>query len=201
MPACAELHLVDGHGIDDAQLAGLVGWLSEGEMARYQRFARPERRRQFLLGRVLARQMLGHLLGVAARTLQIAERPGQAPVLCGHDGAVAFSISHSGPWVACATSAGSALGLDIEVLDAARDIDALAAHAFDAQRCAWLAGRPAHSRLRDFYHLWSAHEARIKLGAEPAMTYALAHPCVSVVLCSAAALSPAPQLIIRNITG
>jgi 4'-phosphopantetheinyl transferase len=194
MAASALVHLVDGRAIADAQLDAYLGWLGAGEMARYQRFLRRERRRQFVIGRVLARQALGELLGVAPRALLIDDRPGQAPLLAGPHSTTSFSISHSGPWIACAVSADSALGIDIEQFDGARDIDALAAHAFDAERCAWLAARPAHSRLRDFYNLWSAHEARIKLGAQPAMTVELSHPDLSVVLCSAVALSQPPQL-------
>lgn len=194
MPARAALQLVDGQAIGDAQLDAYAGWLNAAEAVRYCRFVRRERQRQFLIGRVLARRMLGELLGVAPRALTIIDRPGQAPVLAGNHGAH-FSISHSGPWVACAVSAGSVLGLDIEMLDATRDTAALAAQAFDAERCAWLAARPAHSRLRDFYQLWSTQEARIKLAAEAATTIALEHAALSVVLCSAQTLSAPPQLL------
>lgn len=194
MPVRAALQLVDGRAIGDAQLDAYAGWLSAAESARHCRFVRRERQRQFLIGRVLARRMLGELLGVAPRALTIIDRPGQAPVLLGNHGAY-FSISHSGPWVACAVSAGSVLGLDIEMLDATRDTAALAAQAFDAERCAWLAARPAHSRLRDFYQLWSTQEARIKLAADAATTIALEHAALSVVLCSAQALSAPPQLL------
>ncbi len=195
MPACAFLHLVDGSGFADGRLDELVGWLGVAELARYQRFVRPERRRQFVIGRVLARQALAQLLGADPRELHIEDRPGQAPVLTGSHHQVSFSISHSGPWVACAVSAHSALGLDIEQLDNTRNIVALAEQAFDAERCAWLAARPAESRMRDFYNLWSAQEARIKLGAEPAMTSELFHPDISIVLCTSSALSRTPELI------
>ena len=194
MPVRASLPLVDARGISAARLDEYLGWLGAGEAQRYQRFVRPERRRQFLIGRVLARTMLGELLGVAPRDLLITDRPGQAPVLAGPHPNTSFSISHSGSWVACAASADSALGLDIELLDGARDLAALAAHAFDAERCAWLAARPAADRLRAFYHLWSAQEARIKLGAEPAATVELFHPELSIVLCSAKPLDQPPTL-------
>ncbi|MES2320095.1 MAG: 4'-phosphopantetheinyl transferase superfamily protein [Pseudomonadota bacterium] len=190
MPARATLQLVDGRAVADAQLAEQLGWLGAGELARYQRFARPERQRQFLMGRVLARRLLGELLGEPPNTLQIEDRQGQAPVLTGPGrSTISFSISHSGPWVACAVSADSALGLDIEQLDARRDISALAQHAFSAERCAWLVARPDETRLRDFYILWSAQEARIKLGVEAATTIELSHPELSIILCSAAPLS------------
>jgi 4'-phosphopantetheinyl transferase len=183
MTASATVHLVDGRRLDDARVSELVPWLSAAEQARYQRFVRAERRRQFLIGRVLARKALGQLLETDPRTLLIEDRPGQAPVLSGFAG-IAFSISHSGPWIACAVSASAAVGLDIEQLDPSRDIDALAAQSFSAERCAWLAARPDATRLRDFYVLWSTQEARIKLGAEPVSAIELPHPDLSIILCS-----------------
>ncbi len=189
MPVRASLQLVDGRSIAPAQLDEWSGWLGSGEAQRYQRFVRAERRRQFVIGRALARTMLGQLLGAAPPSLLIEDRPGQAPVLSGLDPNTFFSISHSGHWIACAVSADTALGLDIEQLDAGRDIAALATQSFDAACCAWLAARPDASRLRDFYQLWSTQEARIKLNAEPASSLVLAHPDLAIVLCSAAPLS------------
>lgn len=197
MAAGVALHLVDGRCITDAALAEFAGWLAPDEAARHQRFVRRERQRQFVIGRVLARQALAELLGVAPRSLRIEDRPGQAPALSEPYSTISFSISHSGPWVACAVSADGAVGVDIEQLDGSRNIAALAVQAFDAERCAWLAARPAASRVRDFYNLWSAQEARIKLGAEAASTVELFHPELSVVLCSAQPLVQPPQLLSR----
>lgn len=193
MPACDFVHLVDGRTIAEGQFDDYVGWLGPVEMARYQRFVRPERRRQFVIGRVLARKALAQLLGADPRELPIEARPGQAPVLAGLYHTTSFSISHSGAWVACAVSADSKLGLDIEQLDSTRNITALAEQAFDAERCAWLAARPQASRVRDFYTLWSEQEARIKLGAHAAIATELFHPELSIVLCSNMELHPAPQ--------
>lgn len=192
-PAAVSLCLLDGRTLAEASLGAYLAWLGESELARYRRFVRQERRRQFVLGRVLARQCIGRLLGVAPRELAIADVPGGAPRLLAPHRAH-FSISHSGPWIACAVSAGTAVGLDIEMIDPARDIAALAAQAFDSERCAWLQARPQDTRLRDFYSAWSAHEAQVKLGVPAAQTVELDHPALSVVLCSADALARAPRL-------
>ena len=105
---------------------------------------------------------------------------------------VGFSLSHSGHWVACAVSATTRLGLDVELIDASRNIDELAAQAFDAERQAWLAARPASDRPRDFYRMWSAAEARFKLGAPVAHESYLPHPELSIVLCGAQPLAHEP---------
>jgi 4'-phosphopantetheinyl transferase len=178
------LWLTDAASLSEATLQGYAGWLGEDERQRAERFVRPARRRQFIVGRALLRLALGRLLGEAPKSIILQERPGNAPLLVSPgDGRMGFSISHSGPWVACAASAEGRVGMDIELIDAARDVDALAAQAFDKRERAWLAARPRASYVRDFYQMWSTAEARFKLGLAPASTFEFIHPTLSVVLC------------------
>jgi 4'-phosphopantetheinyl transferase len=189
------LWLTDAATLSDTALAGYAGWLGEGERQRAARFVRPARRRQFIAGRALLRLALARTLGMEPDTIHLLERPAAAPqlALAGHEH-IGFSISHTACWVACAVSTAGRVGVDIELIDPARDIDALAGQAFDAQERAWLASRPAASRVRDFYTLWSTAEARFKLGAEPVSTFEFQHPELSVVLCGAHASSSRPSL-------
>jgi 4'-phosphopantetheinyl transferase len=189
----AIVRLLDARTLDDGVLAGHATWLDDSERARLDRFVRRERRNQFIAGRVLARRTLGAVLGVAPETVRLVERPGAAPALAVPDaGAAGFSISHSGPWIACAASATGRIGLDIEVVDPARDIDALAAQAFDASQQAWLAMRPTATRSADFYRMWSTLEASYKLGTTAAATFDLSRPGLSIVVCSARELAAPP---------
>jgi 4'-phosphopantetheinyl transferase len=48
--------------------------------------------------------------------------------------------------------------------------------------------------MRDFFQLWSLTEARYKLGARPVDEITLAHPELSIVLCSEKHLAQPPQL-------
>jgi 4'-phosphopantetheinyl transferase len=187
--------LTDAATLPDTALAGYTGWLGEGERQRAARFVRPARRRQFILGRALLRLALARLLGIAPHAIGLLERPGAAPMLAlnGHE-AVGFSISHSGRWVGCAVSLASRVGFDIELIDPARDIDALAEQAFDEQQRATLAARLPESRVRDFYTMWSTAEARFKLGAAPAAVFEFLHPELSVVLCCEQVLASQPAL-------
>jgi 4'-phosphopantetheinyl transferase len=180
----AIVRLLDASALDHALLAACTAWLDDSERRRLARFVRRERRNQFIAGRVLARRTLGAVLGVAPETVRLVERPGAAPALAVPDaGAAGFSISHSGSWIACAASATGRVGLDVEVVDPARDIDALAAQAFDASQQAWLAARPAATRVADFYRAWSTLEARFKLGTAAAATFDLSRPGLSIVVC------------------
>jgi 4'-phosphopantetheinyl transferase len=200
MASAPLLWLVDASALGDAALAPLTGWLGPSERRRFDGFTRPLRRRQFLVGRVLLRQALGALLGIPARDIGLLERRGNAPLLdrpdCAHIG---FSISHSGPWVACAVSDECLLGLDIEVLDPTRDLHALAAQAFEPADIAWLRARPESSRVRDFYDMWCVKEARIKLPAGQGACVRVEHHALSIAICSAQVLSHPPLLEVRSI--
>jgi 4'-phosphopantetheinyl transferase len=200
MQHTATVWLLDCREIGDEELEPFAGWLGPSEAERLTRFVRAGRRRQFVAGRALLRKSLGQLLGMAPADVRLVERPGNAPLLDLPDCAeVGFSLSHSGHWVACAVSATSRLGLDVELIDASRNIVELAAQAFDAEQQAWLAARPVADRLRDFYQLWSANEARFKLGTAVAEEFYLAHPDLSIVLCSARRLAQTAPLKVTTL--
>ncbi|MES2039443.1 MAG: 4'-phosphopantetheinyl transferase superfamily protein [Pseudomonadota bacterium] len=192
----ASIYLLSLRALSDADLSGFLPWLSSSEVQRYQRFIRPERQRQFVAGRILLRQALSSLLGLPATELELIEQPGNAPRLNNpeltHAG---FSLSHSGSWVACAVSATSKLGLDIELLNPDRDFSALALQAFNANENAWLAQQDADNRACDFYQLWTAKEAQIKLNVASAQCMHFPHPELSITLCSDKRFTSQPQFL------
>lgn len=208
MPLTTLLWLSDAAALDEDALAGHLDWLSAGERERHGAFTRPLRRRQFLAGRVMLRQAVGALLGVPARQVSLEERPGAAPRLAWPQrDDVGYSISHSGKWVACAVSLEAALGLDIEIMDAARDLDSLAGQAFEPAEIAWLRARPEAARTEDFYALWCAREARFKLpppsreGEGGADCVHLAQGELAVALCSSRPLAQPPVITLHSPIG
>jgi 4'-phosphopantetheinyl transferase len=163
--------------------------LSDSERAR--EFARPQRRRQFVAARALLRIAAGALLDVPPQSVAFGGQAGRAPWLVAPAVALpGVSVSHSGSWVACAISGDTALGVDIEVKDPARDVAALAEQAFDAATCGRLAALPPARRMEAFYAEWSAQEARVKLGVPAAACIALPHAQLAIALCGAQALAP-----------
>lgn len=195
----ASIRLLDIRSIDLAQISRYETWLGAEEAARYARFVRPLRQRQFLLGRALLRVAMGKLLEVAPESIALEERPGQAPRLLAPAGGPYFSISHSGHWVACALSGTTRLGLDIELRDPRRDVLALARQAFSADAAAELEIMPLEARMAAFYQRWSEVEARYKLGMDAGVCVTLAHAELSIVLCSDAPLAQAPVLIVQGL--
>lgn len=194
--------LVDAASVDEASLAYHVGALGPSERARYARFARAERRRQFVIGRALLRRLLGRLLTIDPSVIVLDERAGQAPELLFPKGMISgFSISHSGRWVACAASMHTRLGLDIERIDPTRDVLALASQALGPDELAQLHGcEPAELHV-SFYRLWCGHEARFKLGMDSVDEHPLDAPGLVGTLACAHFLSEAPRMIEVRLDG
>jgi 4'-phosphopantetheinyl transferase len=189
-----QVWLADAEGCGEATLGRMAGQLGEGERRRCAAFLRPLRRRQFIVGRALARAALGELLAVPPQAIRLEERPGLAPLLAAPAGAAHFSIAHSGRWVACAVRRAAPVGLDIELADPGRDVLALARQAFGAQQASALHALPAGQRSARFYQWWCAAEAAIKLGQAPLSTARLEHAELIIAVASVAALEPAPVL-------
>jgi 4'-phosphopantetheinyl transferase len=101
---------------DPARLAAALAWLVGDEHARYQRFARDEDRRMFLLGRVMARSLVGRALGVAP--LEWAWRNGRhgRPEIDAPNAPVRFNLAHSAGLVVCAVGVDREVGADVEHL-------------------------------------------------------------------------------------
>lgn len=192
-PTTTLVWLADSQDIAPDAQASFADWLGPSERARCARFVRPERRRQFIVGRALLRLALGRLLQREPDSIALEERPGQAPSLA--DGADAgFSISHTGRWVACAAGKDVRLGLDIERVDAGRDVMALARQAFGAAEVAALQARDHEARQAVFYRMWCAHEARFKLGCASVIEYPLEFDGLAGILACTSPLAQAPVL-------
>lgn len=191
------LWLLDAGALPAAALDDHAAWLGADERERCSRFVRPERRRQFIAGRVMLRHALGRLLDLAPRDIALRERPGNAPALdTPAPPTLGFSISHSGPWVACAASSRSRLGLDIERVDAGRDVLALAEQAFGPDAVSQLRALEGSGRVRAFYRMWCLHEARIKLGGPASADHAYEAPGLAICLSTAQPLEAAPGLVV-----
>jgi len=165
--ASATLWLLDGSQVQEDQLTAFAAKkLGAGEKERFYRFARKQRARQFLLGRMLLRWAMADLVGLSPNEVRVSERPGSSPQLTfpGQNYLVPhFSLSHSRHWIACVTSSQATLGLDIEVHDPSRDIIGISEMAFPAREHAWLLSQPEAEKMSAFYFLWSAREAEYKL--------------------------------------
>jgi 4'-phosphopantetheinyl transferase len=181
----ATLWLLDLAATDDAALALGLDSLGASVRQRYRRFRRPERQRQFLAGRLLLRRALAEASPrTAPAAIQFIERPGLPPQVVMPGAQTFFSISHAGPWVACAVSASTPLGLDVELHGRTRDFAALAVHSFDAATAQAIANLAEDQRAPAFYREWCRLEASYKLG-QPALHWLHPpHPELTIAIAS-----------------
>ncbi|MEP7073186.1 MAG: hypothetical protein ABI727_03310 [Nitrosospira sp.] len=199
----AAVWLVDARTVSPYELGQFRGWFTASEELRYKRFVRAQRQRQFFIGRVLLRLALSKLLGVSTDMLSLTEQPSRAPLLTLSNQLLTtpgFSLSHSGDWIACAVSASTMLGLDVEVVNPMRDIFGMANQAFDSEEVIRLYDLPEEERIIAFHHLWVEKEARYKLGECEAPTCAILphHADLSIALCSAKPLSALPMIVLTT---
>jgi len=93
--------------------------VSTDEQRRASSIAKPQRRRQFIAGRMLLRRMLADSLGGRAEDFELEATAGAPPRVVAHPG-LHLSVSHSGEWVVAAV-ADRPVGIDIERLGERRD--------------------------------------------------------------------------------
>lgn len=145
--------------------------MSESELARHRRIRNPLRQRQFLLGRLMLREMLARRFSEDIKNWPLVEQPGRAPRLMRPlPSPVAFSIAHSHNRIACLVAEGHRAGCDIEFIGKVRDIHRIAASMFDAELPLALAQQQKGNQQEFFYRAWTRHEAVFKHGGnEPAL--------------------------------
>ena len=163
---CATVWLLDIRRVSEFAVADFEQRLAASEAHRYANFKRSQRKRQFLVGRMLLRLAVGKMMNVPVHEITVIDRVESAPELFVPNGQFLppnFSISHTGNWVGCALSSEVMLGFDIEVNDFSRDIVALSQAAFHPNEQLWLMQQPDAVRIAAFYRLWSTREALYKL--------------------------------------
>ncbi|WP_405610711.1 4'-phosphopantetheinyl transferase superfamily protein [Streptomyces sp. NBC_01511] len=125
--------------------------------ARADRFHFPADRKRCLAAGVLLRYALLERHGLSDRELTLARTEFGKPFLVNRP-QPRFSLSHSGRWVACATSA-TEIGVDIEHTGAgAVDI----AHRFAPEEYAYIAAAPTGERARRLIQIWTLKESYTK---------------------------------------
>jgi 4'-phosphopantetheinyl transferase len=89
-------------------------WLTLAERARYDRFRHDADREMFLLGRVMARTLVGRALALPAATWPWREGVRGRPEIDVPHTTLSFNLAHSGGIVVCALAREAEVGIDIE---------------------------------------------------------------------------------------
>lgn len=181
----AWLWIAECEALGEAEVKGFA-LLCDSERARHRRIRNRLRRRQFLLGRLMLREMLSRRFGEAIENWPLAEQPGQAPRLMRPlPSPAAFSIAHSHHRVACLVAMGHRAGCDIEFMGKIRDIQCITAFMFGAEAALALTNKDKNTQQEFFHRAWTRHEAALKYGENsPALltTVLDGDYCLSVAL-------------------
>jgi len=138
-------------------------WLSAAESAVLAGLRVPARRRDWRMGRWVAKRALSWLLDVDPAHIEIFSAADGAPepLIHGHPAPAAISISHRDGLAACvATPAGVAPGCDLELIEPRAEV--FARDFFTAGEMALVEGRPASEHDLFVTLIWSVKESALK---------------------------------------
>jgi 4'-phosphopantetheinyl transferase len=133
------------------------------EQGRYQAYRQEIDKRRFLTGRVLAKTVVGELLGRAPDAVRFdatcddCGKPHGRPTIPG----ARFSISHSGERIGLAVTTDAPVGLDVETATRRAD-ESLISYALNETEQRDLAGLGDEQRTREFFRYWTRKEALMK---------------------------------------
>ena len=136
--------------------------MSHAEREKAARFRQPERRVQAIASRALLRHALSERAKVSAKNWNIDIDTNERPHLVPRRSDLEFNISHTDGMVACAVSAGFAVGVDVEHRARASEMADVERHFLSAhERSEWQSksGTDAETFL---VQLWTLKEAWAK---------------------------------------
>jgi 4'-phosphopantetheinyl transferase len=110
----ADIHTVTG---DADRAARWLTTLTPAERSRYDQYRLPADRAMFLLGRAMARTLVGRALGRGPTDWVWREGPRGQPQIADPDTVIRFNLAHSAGLVVCGVANGRDVGVDVEDLN------------------------------------------------------------------------------------
>ncbi|HEY6223710.1 MAG TPA: 4'-phosphopantetheinyl transferase superfamily protein [Gemmatimonadales bacterium] len=150
---------------DDVYAHRALEVLDVAERAAYERIGSAPARRDYLAAHVLARTILGDLLGADASRIRFRTMPGGRPELASPVVAppLRFSLAHADGVALCAVTAGRTVGADVESdANLGPDPEGVAATICSDAELEALRQLPAVERARRFLSLWTEKEALVE---------------------------------------
>lgn len=159
------VRLLDPGAVDATWLVRGSEWLTGEERRRAAGIARPDLRHQHLCTRVLQRLTLSEACGVPPEAWRFAYHPAGRPYIAAPEQRtrLSFSVSHTKGLIACAVAAGSIVGVDVEHVEAALDVEAVARRFFAPQEAEAVLNAVPDERRRAFLRHWTVKEACLKV--------------------------------------
>lgn len=160
-----EVHVwAAGLDVKASSLQRFLQNLSADEYERAQKFSFRKGREHFIVGRGLARVILGRYLDIEPRDLRFLYgphgKPGLENKVPGDE--LFFNMSHSNGLLLCAVTRSREIGIDLEYIRHEISPEQISERYFSTQEAEYLRAFPKHARERAFFTLWVRKEAYIK---------------------------------------
>jgi 4'-phosphopantetheinyl transferase len=143
-------------------LKELIGLLSCEERERASRFRNEGDRARFVLGRIVARSVLGECLQQTPKDVQLALDHSGKPVVVSSAVELHFSIAHSEDHVLFAIASGRRVGVDVEWVREMDDLNEIAARYFSKNEYLAIQATSEPLRTKSFFTCWTLKEAYLK---------------------------------------
>lgn len=163
--------------ISDEQEKALLSLLSTDEILRANRFRFAHHRKHYIAARGILRCILGGYLHKQALDVCFEYSAQGKPYLAACED-LQFNVSHSHEMAVYAITRATAIGVDIEKIEATYE-DGVAKRYFSDQEYAQLLALPAAQRTQGFYAIWSRKEALVKAVGE-GLSYPLSNFSVPI---------------------
>jgi 4'-phosphopantetheinyl transferase len=159
-----KLWLAQMWDVDEGTLQRYKAWFSPEEHRRYERFLHERRRREYIVGRGLARRALARELACPPEAVQFdSDQQGRLSAIPTPVGApVHFNITHTADYVGCATCWACEVGLDVEKLNERVRVLDIAERFFSRAESQALQLLNEAAALDSFVTLWTLKEALAK---------------------------------------
>jgi 4'-phosphopantetheinyl transferase len=164
LPNTKEVH-VWHINLDAGRSVELANVLTGDEVVRANRFVFDRHRDRFICGRSAMRCILGEYLGIVASEVAIEYGPNGKPVLGqrnGNNTQLGFNLAHSESLAVLAVGGARAIGIDIELMRALKDIGALAKSVFSEEENAQFQATAVEFLTPTFFTCWTRKEALLK---------------------------------------
>ncbi|RDV15366.1 4'-phosphopantetheinyl transferase [Pontibacter diazotrophicus] len=150
------------------QRENLLHTLSADEVARAGRFFFRKDQDRFIAARGILRNILGHYLGEAPRSIRFAYSPHGKPVLEANSGgdSLCFNLSHSDRFALYAVALNRNMGVDIEHIRYDVAVEQITRRFFSPGEASLLGGIPEKERYEVFFQYWTRKESVLKAKGE-----------------------------------
>ena len=149
------------------QVTTLRKTLSKSEVERADRFLHARARDRFVLGRGIARTLLGGYLEVSPRELSFSySESGKPSIDSANAPNIRFNLSHSGSVALVGVTRGREIGVDVEEADRRVSDERIARRFFASSEVEQLDALPESERRLGFLRCWTRKEAYVKARGE-----------------------------------